>query len=96
MLGTLVRSHGVVDELDHYFVAFIDCCGTVLALLDVLHKLPKVRIALPGAADCNVLCLCVAESHYLLLFESLIYHSTVENDHFSRLRSYSGRVGRPV
>jgi hypothetical protein len=63
-----VRSHGVVGELDCSVVVFINCYGTVLLLVDILHQLPKVHSTFPGVADRYVFGFSGEENNYLFLF----------------------------
>jgi hypothetical protein len=49
--------------------------------VDILHYLPKVDIALPGAVDYHTFRLFGGESNYLLLLISPTDCSTIEHDH---------------
>jgi hypothetical protein len=71
------RSHGDIGELACFFIVFINYCGTTSLLVYILHQLPRVQNALPGAADRYVLGLRDGESNYLLLLGSRFDHSTI-------------------
>jgi hypothetical protein len=67
-----VRGHGVVSKLDCVLIVLIECSrSTVLALVDILHQLPKVYSALSCATYIDILCLCGGQGHHLLLLGGL-------------------------
>jgi hypothetical protein len=80
-----VSNRGVVGELNCSLIVFIDCCGTVLLLMDIFHQLPEFHCALPGAAGRYVFRSCDGKSHYFMLLESPTDSSTIEHYHLSRL-----------
>jgi hypothetical protein len=53
-----VGSHGVLGKLARSLVVLVECCGTALLFVDILHELQEVHSASSSAIDCHILCFC--------------------------------------
>jgi hypothetical protein len=78
------RNHRIVGEFHGLLVIFVDCRGVALPLLvDIVHKLPKVRRTLSGPAGSDILRFRNRESNYHVLRGSQAARHTIEHYYLS-------------